>query len=351
MPKVRGLIAVMCAVMVVVPTPVAAQDSHDIEFHALFPGQQSGDALDCSAGEAAYDPLRAGRTLQLTDDTGAVVGSGVLEDVLPPSREGICETSVTFVEVPDAAAYSARAGDQAITSRDQAELEASGWVMRSMFGTRSEPAPTPTPTPSAGPWDIEVIHLGDVDAITEPGGAASPQDEQDDISVEDIADWLDEMGVLSSAVPATPFTGKLIDQAEDESAGECSTEDGLDHCRGLRLVETYEWSDPRLPEALTSIVNVNSYLKDPYGLLLVFSSAYRLDGPDGSWSGTATVLWDPGDDSSPWDESSPWTTVLTGDGAYEGLVAILRCADTSCDGYVFEDELPPMPDPVEPPTD
>ena len=139
MPKARGLIAVMCAMMVVVPTPVAAQDSHDIEFHALFPGQQSGDALDCSAGEAAYDPLRAGRTLQLTDDTGVVVRSGVLEDVVPPSREGMCETSVTFVEAPDAQVYSVVAGDQAIDSREKVDLEASGWVMRSRFATRTEP--------------------------------------------------------------------------------------------------------------------------------------------------------------------------------------------------------------------
>jgi hypothetical protein len=61
----------------------------------------------------------------------------------------MCETSVTFAGIPDAAAYLVLAGDQAIASRDHTDLEASGWVMRSMFGTRSEP--TPVPTQAAGP--------------------------------------------------------------------------------------------------------------------------------------------------------------------------------------------------------
>ena len=345
--KVRGLVTVACAVMVVVPMPVAAQGSHDIEFHALFPGQEDDVGLDCVAGDAVYDPLRAGRTLQLVDDTDTVVGVGTLEDVRSPSRDGMCETSITFPEVPDAATYTVVAGDQAITSRDKVDLEASGWVMKSMFGTRAEP----TPAPTADTWDIEVLHLGDPDGLTGSSGTEPRQDEQDDIGVEDIEDWLDEMGLLSGAVPATAFTGAFIESAWDDSAGEYSTVDGLDQGRGLRLVETYEWSDPRLPAVVTSTMNFNSYLKDPYGLLLVFSNAYRLDGPDGSWTGTATVLWDPDEDDSMWDEGSPVTTVLTGDGAYEGLVAVLRCADTSCDGFVFEDELPPMPSPVQPPTE
>ena len=138
------LITAMCVAMVA-PTPVAAQDTRDLEFHALFPGQQVDGALDCSTGEAVYAPLRAGQTLQLADDTGVVVASGTLQDVVPPSRDGMCETSVTFVGVADAAEYVVQAGGQAISSRSRADLQASGWVARSVFGSRPQPTPAPTP--------------------------------------------------------------------------------------------------------------------------------------------------------------------------------------------------------------
>jgi hypothetical protein len=39
--------------------------------------------------------------------------------------------------------------------------------------------------------------------------------------------------------------------------------------------------------------------------------------------------------------------VYVGEGAYEGLTAVLQCTSESCEGQIFEGGLPPMPDPVE----
>jgi len=162
----RGLIASICSVLLlVVPTPLASQDSHDIEFHALFPGEPSREGLDCDAGASAYDPLRAGSWLQLTDGSGATLEVGVLENVEKSSDDGVCESMASFYRVPDAPVYYVRAGEQAISSRSREELEASGWVMESTFSTKASAAadpsspttPTSSPAPIAKPTTSELV--------------------------------------------------------------------------------------------------------------------------------------------------------------------------------------------------
>lgn len=130
---------------------MSAQETHDIEFHALVPAFDEGDLFFCLPAGTMYDPLRAGQTLQLKDDAGDNIGFGVLEHVPVPSVEGLCETEVTFIEVPDSPVYFVLAGDQAIATRTREELEASGWVMTAMYGTPGELEPEPTPTPEPTP--------------------------------------------------------------------------------------------------------------------------------------------------------------------------------------------------------
>jgi len=81
----------------------------------------------------------------------------------------------------------------------------------------------------------------------------------------------------------------------------------------------------------------------------VFSRAVRLDGPDGSWAGTARGV-------AGADGTTQLQYALTGEGAYEGLSALFAQDNSGWptvrfDGWIFEGDLPTMPDPVEPPAE
>ncbi len=133
-------------------------------------------------------------------------------------------------------------------------------------------------------------------------------------------------------------------------------EDGdVHYSRGVLTERTVEWSDPRLPSRFLYDTNANWHeLED--GAVGAFAVAVRLVGEEGDWAGTEYSLVDP--------ESSVGLYVLTGSGAYEGLWAMLEGSlvvdaggnpvidadghvTSIYDGYVFESEVPPMPDPIE----
>jgi hypothetical protein len=158
------------------------------------------------------------------------------------------------------------------------------------------------------------------------GGAALAQSESDE------------------AMRVTPVTGKLIEQVMDDSQLEFTSEDGVNTGRGMRFVETYEWSDPRLPSVKTTVLNFNSYPGGDAGRGVMSQTTNRLDGPTGSWVGTATAMQYP-------DLRGIGQDIYIGEGAYEGHVAVLICDTEGCEGMIFEGELPPMPDPVEPPAE
>jgi hypothetical protein len=85
----------------------------------------------------------------------------------------------------------------------------------------------------------------------------------------------------------------------------------------------------------------------PYegGRLMVTRTSIGMDGAEGSWVGTGVGLSRP-------DGSSLGQDVLVGEGAYEGLSAVLNCGtDIGCDGYIFEGETLPMPEALEPPAE
>lgn len=150
--------------------PASAQDTHDIEFHALVPASDEGGLFYCLPAGTMDDPLRAGRTLELKDDTGDSVGFGVLEHVPVPSVEGMCETKVTFLAVPDAPVYFVLSGDQSIATRTREEMEAAGWVMTALYGTPGEPEPEPTPTPEPTPKPTPFPEVG----VGAPFGLCTP---------------------------------------------------------------------------------------------------------------------------------------------------------------------------------
>ena len=135
---------------------------------------------------------------------------------------------------------------------------------------------------------------------------------------------------------------------------------GVHYWRGVRTERTVEWSDPRLPSRLLMDANANWYAHPDFEAVGAFAVAVRLVGEDGDWYGTEYALMAP--------ESAMGLYVLTGSGAYEGLWAMLEGslivdadgdpvvdADNRVmsmyDGYIFESEMPPMPDPIEPPAE
>ena len=156
------------------------------------------------------------------------------------------------------------------------------------------------------------------------------------------------------APSATHVTGTRLSTSMTSEPEEW--EDGdVHYWRGVQTERIVEWSDPRLPSRVMFHSNGNWHVLGD-GAVGAFAVAVRLVGEDGEWAGTEYALMAP--------ESSVGLYVLTGSGAYEGLWAMLEGslvvdadgdpvvdADNQVmsiyDGYIFESEMPPMPDPIE----
>jgi hypothetical protein len=102
----------------------------------------------------------------------------------------------------------------------------------------------------------------------------------------------------------------------------------------------FEANDPRLRGELWSIHSWDTY-EDSQGSVIVGRAG--IDHESGAWQGTFHGY------ASPNDEHLYYQLDLNGEGAYEGLSAMLFIIDngTSFDveGMVFSGELPPMPEP------
>jgi hypothetical protein len=151
----------------------------------------------------------------------------------------------------------------------------------------------------------------------------------------------------------TFVTGKVIEDNSPEEDWEETWWDGsVGHVLAWRVERSIEWSDPRLPAEMVSRLNYDFYPVGP-DLLQPMAETYRLDGPDGAWTGTGRGF-------AMNATQQDWMVSLSGEGAYEGLSAMLVReivrADPDSDendhewfsGYVFEGDLPSMPNPIEP---
>jgi hypothetical protein len=186
------------------------------------------------------------------------------------------------------------------------------------------------------------------------------------------------LGGLGGAVPAqaeeasmsealTEFTGRMecydLSMGTIEDVVIATTEAGdliRREWRGPTLsVAVREISDPRLDGRIAVWFSSDEYLvasDEPAWQLSgvdpdewprgVVASTYRLTNDDGSWHGSRYQNWYPDGDSS------TTTAVYIGEGAYEGLIAVMEMDDDELSpvcawdvhGYVIEGELPPTPE-------
>ena len=144
----------------------------------------------------------------------------------------------------------------------------------------------------------------------------------------------------------TLVTGKVTATTPDTSDEEWWVEDAIGHARVYKVSETVEWSDPRLGDGALLSLNFDMYEISQAKQMPVTGSMW-LQGPDGHWTGTSTGFCDPAGVCRS-------MIILTGHDAYDGLFAtILNTGDgesneSTYQGLIFEGEMPPMPDPVEP---
>jgi len=149
--------------------------------------------------------------------------------------------------------------------------------------------------------------------------------------------------------PVTSITGVRLGLTTDTSEEEWSVDGSVGHARIFRVHETVEWSDPRLPTDKVTTLNFDMYNIGEFRELPMTGTSL-LEGPDGYWTGTTTGFCDQDGDCFGID-------ILTGHGAYEGLFATLHASplrdpeaegDQLWEGLIFEGEMPPMPDQLEP---
>jgi len=135
-------------------------------------------------------------------------------------------------------------------------------------------------------------------------------------------------------IPAVFVTGTVVDGTADET-------DGL-----VVYTQEIEWSDPRLPSMHR--VHANWYVsgESMADAVMTVEMSSLLEGPEGAWRGTGRAIETNDDRYSYY--------VLMGEGDYEGMHVLLRGVpgmdvngpwDEDYEGWLFEAELPPPPDP------
>ena len=159
----------------------------------------------------------------------------------------------------------------------------------------------------------------------------------------------DEDGVIT----ATRVTGETTDRRE-VFGGTHSQVDGVDQNCEAVFKDTFAWSDPRLPSVMQLTENLDIHYRGDDHDAWAWVGSIRLEDAVGAWTGPEYGMGE-------WIGERlvlhPRMMLLTGEGAYAGLSAMLQrrwetddpTYPASVEGYIFEGELPPMPD--EPPTE
>ena len=154
-------------------------------------------------------------------------------------------------------------------------------------------------------------------------------------------------------ITATRVTGETTARRE-VFGGSYQFVDGVDQNREAVFEDTFDWSDPRLPSVMQLTENLDIHYRGDDQNAWAWVGSIRLEDADGAWTGREYGMGE-------WIGDGlvlrPRMMPLSGEGAYEGLSAMLQrrwetddpTYTASVDGYIFEGELPPMPD--APPTE
>jgi hypothetical protein len=159
--------------------------------------------------------------------------------------------------------------------------------------------------------------------------------------------WPAAVGAEDAADPMAPayFTFTLESVEESPMGGEHMDEMEV---RGHEEMDVIEASDPRASGLLTTIANWNWVVHEDTGFMTAATSV-RLANESGAWSGTGRA----GLAGVEGRSLLSLMAALTGEGDYEGLSLVMnqyRYADAETFWGVIlpSDEVPPMPEPVEP---
>jgi len=148
-------------------------------------------------------------------------------------------------------------------------------------------------------------------------------------------------------ITATRVTGETTAKHE-VFGGRFSHVDGVDQNRDAVYEDTFEWSDPRLPSVMQITENVDIHYRGEDQDAWAWVGSIRLEDSEGAWTGQEYGM---GEWIGERLALQPRMMLLTGEGAYEGLSAMLQrrwetddpTYPASVEGYIFEGELPPMP--------
>jgi hypothetical protein len=160
-------------------------------------------------------------------------------------------------------------------------------------------------------------------------------------------------------VAATHVTGTVTD-TRDLGGGVFSMGD-IVSMSGGRWELDIEWTDPRLPSPMRVVENWHFWpaeLGTGINGAITIMGSVRLEGPDGAWTGTQYRLLEETTEPETYPETG--ITILEGEGAYEGLSAVLTASyedppafgeSTDWEGYILEGGMTPVPDLPEPPAE
>ncbi len=158
------------------------------------------------------------------------------------------------------------------------------------------------------------------------------------------------LGQSETTASSTHVTGTVLEQTRYESddvsasrAGDVMREEG--HVYKQRV----DWSDPRLPSEHWVRMDLSIYDEGSEDGVMTVQTSHLLIDRDGAWRGTGRAFETEADRYSYYE--------LIGEGAYEGLHALLRGTpgkdahgpwDLEYDGWIFQGPLTGFPEPAEP---
>jgi hypothetical protein len=154
-------------------------------------------------------------------------------------------------------------------------------------------------------------------------------------------------GAESATQRAAPvaFTGTGTD-GPCEVPATTDVDGPVAHTRGASCGPTYSFSDPRLEGTVSWLANDDEYT-DGSGLFIQ-SVAMSIENDDGAWRMIPIVSakWpDPDPDQQAIEYDATEHFFLVGEGAYEGLMAVVDGFGTNeLHGFIIDGELPPPPE-------